>query len=793
MGKAKHAVLPGQQSIFSFFGGQKPAPKTDGKTNILRAASTEEKWRKIMPHAPEESEQVEEREKETAPIVSIATTAVSSGTKRKAAPATAAEERPAVSLSPAEKDAKEEVIVTKKTRRKTAQVPESKKKSERKSLPQRSAKLSGRKNAKEVAQDKTSEGDKDNSGSNNKTTEIDSGSAEFVNESIDLPSDEKSAAECELVTEAQAPVPKPQQAAKSVTPNAGETYTSFASRAMRAGIPLAEVGRVWKERDGAAADTENDDSSSSEDDEPPPPPNPNNYELSDYEKMRLERIRRNHAYLKSLGLDGGFSGTGQQHKDVAKKKTSGKKRKGVSTSVSAVPESERRRSGRLKGVKVADSTKEAVLDDEDDWELPEEPEPEYFNDSLVIKYAMSTENATAASSERNEHSRALQSWWKPPVPTNPKLCLLPSTPFGSPILSAPVGLNNIYSLEFCEGRDRCVVAGGKSGVMCLWDLESANETTGEEDEGNDKYTNNTCLDASLAWKGHAGKWIASAKFLRSATDTNYLRLISAGNNGTVCFWDLMKQRSSGEPKLVGESGKNLHTNGIFSLDCRMSGSNSPIIATGSKDKSMAVSTILGDGNIVRTFRGDFHSKQVTDVRISNYNYDLIGSASSDGLVCVCDIRSKKSVINIDNAHNIPQSIVWGLKDHQNEHTVMTSGNDDIIKIWDIRSYKKPVSTLRGHCSANGKNNKIHHPHFTTFGQSSTHTKTKVFVVTGGQGSSAISIYDLAAQAVKNGSIPAMSRGELPDGCGDAGSIAISKDSGRVIASVEGGEVLLLTV
>ena len=212
---------------------------------------------------------------------------------------------------------------------------------------------------------------------------------------------------------------------------------------------------------------------------------------------------------------------------------------------------------------------------------------------------------------------------------------------------------------------------------------------------------------------------------------------------------------------------------------------------------MAVSKITDGGEVKRVWLSEEHTKGIQDVAFSNYSTDLVASAANDGLVIVGDIRNNASVaIVIDGAHNRPDSAVWGLKGIQNEHVLMTAGDDETIKIWDLRNVKKEVARLRGHCSANGPNKKIHHPHFSTFGGAGGGGEgSKVFVSTGGQNSGAVSLYDLGVGGNvvgAGGEVGAYSRAALPAGYGDAGSIAHTT-SGRACCSVDGGEIILLNI
>jgi hypothetical protein len=280
-----------------------------------------------------------------------------------------------------------------------------------------------------------------------------------------------------------------------------------------------------------------------------------------------------------------------------------------------------------------------------------------------------------------------------------------------PRLVPPVGLNGIYTLQFhntnhCDNDDGemaergtippWVAGAGKSGIVALWNCRPRNvrgeDNGGGADGGEDRY-----LDPIISWKGHGGRWIADARFLsvpppshssppppddtdeRSAPPSSSFsapkRLLTAGNDGTVCHWDLTSTSvKTGMPRLLRQSNKALHASGIFSMDVRDGASSSSVycsgetrIVTGSKDKTIAISTLcrLDDRPI---WRSDFHSAKVGSVCFSSNPIDpLVASASDDGLVAVHDARvngmrggggGNGVATKLENAHSKPHSAIW---------------------------------------------------------------------------------------------------------------------------------------
>ena len=140
-----------------------------------------------------------------------------------------------------------------------------------------------------------------------------------------------------------------------------------------------------------------------------------------------------------------------------------------------------------------------------------------------------------------------------------------------------------------------------------------------------------------------------------------------------------------------------------------------------------------------------------------------------------------------------------------------AGLDEIIKLWDLRNTSSPLASYHGHVPGNGnrKLKRIHRPtFFSSAVSSSSAVEESSFILSGGEGSHAISMFQLGQQVAGGGrrsDHPAsekkssnesvllqsvFSRGTLPDDVGDIGSLAVQ---GRDVAvAVEGGEVLLLS-
>jgi len=402
-------------------------------------------------------------------------------------------------------------------------------------------------------------------------------------------------------------------------------------------------------------------------------------------------------------------------------------------------------------------------------------------------------------------------------------------------------------------------------MIALWDTNhnstSTNTADDNEDDDDDNIDNHNddrknnvddiFVDPVLSWKAHSGRWIADAKFLpgsitpssssskatTTATDAPSC-LITAGNDGTVCLWDLSTVSfSTGAPKLLHRTGKAYHSSGIFCMDVSSStynntntdrnsdininsNSSNTMICTGSKDKSVAVSSLESlhlTNNGTPMWRSRFHTAKVGDVKLQSPTSTVLASASDDGLVALHDYRmngagsasesssswSSSLVAKLEDAHDRPHSVLW---DPCNKSIFVTAGLDPIIKVWDQRNLSKPIASLQGHVpTSTGKCKKIHRPIFffprmmmtaTTTTTTTTNATGKyqcLFLLTGGQGSSSVSMYQMGyqnnnhASSISQSSL--FSRGKLPVDSGDSGCIAVNGK--QVAVAVDQGEIIIL--
>ena len=457
--------------------------------------------------------------------------------------------------------------------------------------------------------------------------------------------------------------------------------------------------------------------------------------MSEYEKLRLRNIERNNARLAALGLLTIATARSQRNRPPRKRpKIHARK-----TSQQPLRRSSRNRNPKSETTIVDESkfTTETIQEVEE--EVVEEEE---YIVSPLLEYEMSQtdkkeniDSTCVVDSSNNDVEGELPS----------SLCLSVTGPRFIP----PKGLNAIYSLEFWRNekltKSHWMVGAGKAGMIALWDTKKIDESF---------------CDPVLSWKAHSGRWIADAKFLPTPRTKTPSRLLTAGNDGTVCLWDLSTVSSAtGAPKLLHRTDKSYHSSGIFCM-----GVSNANICTGSKDKSIAVSSL---GSLQPFWKSHFHTSKVGDVSFKGEDSTLLASASDDGLVGIHDTRAPEIVTHV-NAHDRPHSVTW-----RTDSQFVTAGLDPIVKVWDQRNLSEPISMLQGHVpTSTSKCKRIHRPVFYD----------NEFLLTGGQGSSSVSVYNLSNRTL-------CSRGKLPADCGDSGCIAVNGK--QVAVTVDQGEILLL--
>ncbi len=445
--------------------------------------------------------------------------------------------------------------------------------------------------------------------------------------------------------------------------------------------------------------------------------------ISEYEKLRLRNIKRNHERLVALGLADpmsdplnplmGRNGNGTNEGRHTSKSKSKKRRRAQNGAGNGIAQSTMtptvplRRSTRKRGMKVPDqgSALDDVIDStEMHVEKEAEQEQEQFKDSPLVQYEITSSSTSHSKIELEEKKPG-------------KISSL--VPYGQRLLS-PKANHAIYSLDIFKASSLCsgngddghdslynsassnidwIVGAGKSGIISIWNHLSMHKNTSESKscdmvissgtshEAEENEQEHTGSEPIISWKGHGGRWIADARFVPAFGESGSNRiysqpshLLTAANDGCVCLWDVRSiSCQTGAPKCVSTTSKTLHRGGIFSMDVSActGNSNEIHVCTGSKDKTVAVTTLesITHGKACKPlFVSHHHSAKVGCVAMqqlqlnSGFRSNLIGSTSDDGLVAIHDVRCKTVVNSMTNAHKKPHSIVW----HPNkEHLFMT--------------------------------------------------------------------------------------------------------------------------
>jgi hypothetical protein len=418
--------------------------------------------------------------------------------------------------------------------------------------------------------------------------------------------------------------------------------------------------------------------------------------LSAYERLRMRNIERNNARLVALGLVGTTATT----TSVTKKATRRKRPQGTSNASQPMPTRRSTRSRRSVGQDwntVEPTTCEtsktmtaaAVVDVNVDVDDPVEE----FTVSPLLQYAMNNrhdehngnENGNGVEATNDDVAQQQQQQQMQGEMTS-------LSPVG-PRLQPPKGLGAIYTLQFfpfqatnntndntntntnTNDNNTWLVGAGKAGIVALWDCRNGKEENASVD-----------VDPVLSWKAHGGRWIAEARFLPGPTTTTTCttststpsRLLTAANDGTVCLWDLTTVSiQSGVPKRLLQSGKELHTSGIFAMDVitTTNNNNDSLICTGSKDKTVAVSSLESIGRTEPMWRSTYHSGKVGAVQLRGSHSTLLASASDDGQVAIHDYRTNGNTVvaALPNAHERPHSVVWDPYSSSRDHNRFLTG------------------------------------------------------------------------------------------------------------------------
>ena len=492
-----------------------------------------------------------------------------------------------------------------------------------------------------------------------------------------------------------------------------------------------------------------------------------------YEQERLERIQRNMEVMRSLGLGAGGSASlsieKTQPPNLPKIRRNGpttasRKRK----SPPQVPAGPLRRSTRQRGGNAIDASNESTLamksiqEAELVQQQQQEEEPEvHFDDSSVHHYICETFPNTLNTTTSHGND------WEGSTPSGKVIKGFRKLPgmFIDPLLA------RAYSVDWRPGL---VAAAGKDGYAVVWgsrDLETgyvvqvANNSSHSDIDSEEME-----IKPLVSGKLHRG-WISDIQLTgintRTSTSDNNLGnsgggsgggevstsgvfLLSAGNDGAVCLWDISKTTTAvagGKemPRCLARAD-DLHSGGIFSMHAM--GNN---VLTGSKDCSVVVSRYDTGGafSVVRKYE-DLHDGVVkcvrwrphTDSSSSFVDFSSIfASCGNDRRVRILDIREGGSLgstsgstsdgIVLDGFHSTTINCVrWS---PVSEHLLLSASHDPNLVLHDLRKPDTALYTFTGH-SMQSRIKSIYQPVFVAGGAA---------VATSGDPAHQLSLYSVA--------------------------------------------------
>ena len=425
--------------------------------------------------------------------------------------------------------------------------------------------------------------------------------------------------------------------------------------------------------------------------------------LCAYELERLTRIQRNQQIMQNMGIDVlGSTINGMNKKSKKRPLSSSFRTLGRSVETKILRRSTRTRTARQNGNEGADGEQNKSLEEIPEEEDQEEGE-ELFETSAVWYYC---------------EQRQRQEQHKPPpaLPSSP-----PSPP--PPSLSSSVFLRGYkeanekklvdqsikkgyYSID--EGRNYgLIAAAGDGGIVSIFSSAS---------------------DLLLSYKAHQG-WCANAQFVNNR---NNVLATAGGMDGTIALWNIASVEVKKQTPTLQTRNTDMHEAGVFSLNVF----NENSIFTASKDRSVCSSRITEDGQlkVLRRF-DDFHSGVVKCVKARSE--DVFATCGNDGIVAIWDTRDSKArpVHHIENAHGgcAVNFVEWNVEGDINQ--IVTSAFDDSINLLDVRRVDGgKLHRFNAHKHPRVQKHKmLYSPAFTFNGRA---------IVTAGEGTSALTIYDI---------------------------------------------------
>ncbi|DAZ99517.1 TPA: hypothetical protein N0F65_005389 [Lagenidium giganteum] len=411
-------------------------------------------------------------------------------------------------------------------------------------------------------------------------------------------------------------------------------------------------------------------------------------ELSEYERLRREKMAQNAMFLKQLGIVPPIVTTTKhtpQHANADGQAMPVKKRR---QRMRAPPSHEPiRRSQRLRGAPApsnlrASTDQTATTTDSVTAESDDEPAMTYDHSS-VYRYACDATDPVVDSATQDPGSEESE---------------LVGFEFahGRPPLSDPQ-LKKVYSIDFGSQRNGLIATGGHQGYVSIYGTSSTDS----------KERSNEAQAPLMSFKAHKG-WISSVK-LAQTSDAGRNVLLTSSNDGFVKVWDLNQTSTlDHSPKELFKTNE-VHVSGIFGLDML-----DRSIVSCSKDSSVAFSTLQDDASVQVKHKFYEHDGVVKSVRLSRVDPHQFVSGGNDRALRVFDVRvPSTAALEIRNAHaRAINSVQWH---PEQANWVLSAGFDPDVHLFDLRKPGLPLFTFHGHYLDNHQN-VIYHPVFVRSGR-----------------------------------------------------------------------------